>query len=180
MSSSLNEFLRAMDADILILFDEKLELKYPLPQDNIGECLGLLEFRFLLEDLTQKIESIFGVHKFGSVSEIYQNISFPVNFLCDVIEVLPTLIKQFELISKHLKAIVNASIDTEIADSDDFGFTDDLFSDEANLVKMCFGLCLRIIAALFSWPGFEDEIHKTLLKSNHKKKTAKYSLCKYK
>lgn len=126
-------------------------------------------FRFLLEDLTQKIESIFGVHKFGSVSEIFQNITFPANFLCDVIEVLPTLIKQFELISKHLRAIVNASIDTEISDSDDFEFTDDLFSDEANLVKMCFGLCIRLVAALFSWPGFEDEIHKTMLKSNHKK-----------
>lgn len=121
-----------------------------------------------MEDLTQKIESIFGVHKFGSVSETYHNITFPVNFLCDVIEVLPTLFKHFEIISKHLEAIVNASIDTEITDSDEYELTDDLFSDEANLVKMCFGLCLRLVAALFSWPGFEDEIHKTMLKSNHK------------
>lgn len=45
VSSNLNEFLRCMDADILQLFDEKLELKYPLPEDDIGECLGLLEFK---------------------------------------------------------------------------------------------------------------------------------------
>lgn len=129
-----------------------------------------------MEDLTRKIESIFGVHKFGSVSEIYQNITFPVNFLCDVIEVLPTLIKHFELISNHLRTIVNASIDTEIADNDDFEFTDDLFSDEANLVKMCFGLCLRLIAALLSWPGFEDEIHTAMLQSNHKKNNQIFGL----
>lgn len=129
-----------------------------------------------MEDLTQKIECIFGVHKFGSVSEIHQNINFPVNFLCDVIEVLPTVIKQFELITKHLKTIVNASIDTEITDSDDFEFTDDLFSDEANLVKMCFGLCLRLAAALFSWPGFEDEMHNSMLKSEHLKNSQIFSL----
>lgn len=117
-----------------------------------------------MEDLTQKIESIFGVHKFGSISEPSQYITFPVNFLCDVIEVLPTLIKQFELITKHLKNIVNASIDTDITDSDAIEFTDDLFSDEANLVKICFGLCLRLVAALFSWPGFEDEMHNSMLK----------------
>lgn len=45
VSSNLNEFLRNMDADILLLFYEKLELKYPLSEDNIGECLGLLEFK---------------------------------------------------------------------------------------------------------------------------------------
>lgn len=119
-----------------------------------------------MEDLAQKIESIFGVHKFGSISEPSQHITFPVNFLCDVIEVLPTLIKQLELITEHLKNIVNASIDTDITDSE---FTDDLFSDEANLVKICSGLCLRLVAALFSWPGFEDEIHRNMLEGKCKK-----------
>lgn len=45
VSSNLNEFLRNMDADLLLLFYVKLELKYPLPEDDIGDCLGLLEFK---------------------------------------------------------------------------------------------------------------------------------------
>lgn len=118
-----------------------------------------------MEDLTQKVESIFGVQKFGPNSENFQ-ITFPVNFLSDVIVVLPKLIQQFERIAMHLKAIIDASTDSNVTDSEELEYTDDLFSDEANLVKICFGLCLRLIAALFTWPGFEDETHQHLLKGN--------------
>lgn len=45
VSNNLNEFMRSMDADCLLLFYEKLKLKYPLPENDIGECLGLLEFK---------------------------------------------------------------------------------------------------------------------------------------
>lgn len=46
-SVNLNEFLRCMDPDILILFDENTELvlKYPLPSELIGTKLGLMEFK---------------------------------------------------------------------------------------------------------------------------------------
>lgn len=45
VNNNLNEFFRSMDADVILLFEEKLELKYPLPEEFIGECLGLLEFK---------------------------------------------------------------------------------------------------------------------------------------
>lgn len=42
---NLNEFLRCMDADVLVLFEEDLILKYPLPDESIGKKLGLMEFK---------------------------------------------------------------------------------------------------------------------------------------
>lgn len=44
---NLNEFLRCMDPDVLILFEEELLLKYPLPDDSIGKNLGLMEFKYV-------------------------------------------------------------------------------------------------------------------------------------
>lgn len=44
-SVNLNEFLRCMDPDVLVLFDEDLIMQYPLPTELIGTCLGLAEFK---------------------------------------------------------------------------------------------------------------------------------------
>lgn len=40
-----SEFYRAMDPDIMLLFEENLVLKYPLTENTIGTVLGLLEFK---------------------------------------------------------------------------------------------------------------------------------------
>lgn len=40
----------------------------------------------------------------------------------------------------------------------------DLFTTELNYTKMCFGYCLHLFAALFSWSGFDDESGKPILK----------------
>lgn len=42
---NLNEFLRCMDPDVLILFEEDIILKYPLPNESVGKALGLMEFK---------------------------------------------------------------------------------------------------------------------------------------
>lgn len=39
------ELHRAMDPDILLLFEESLLLKYPMTQNTIGTALGVLEFK---------------------------------------------------------------------------------------------------------------------------------------
>lgn len=49
LSVNLNEFLRSMDPDILILFDEELVLTYPLPNELIGTKLGLMEFKYVYD-----------------------------------------------------------------------------------------------------------------------------------
>lgn len=118
-----------------------------------------------MEDLTRKIESLFGVRKFGVSAEFTENISFPANFVSDVIIELPRIINHFDRIAQQLKEIIASSVSTEM-DSEDTTeqFSDDLFSEKANLVKMCFGLCLRLLAALFTWPGFENQDNAELLK----------------
>lgn len=42
---NLNEFLRCMDPDVLLLFEEDIILKYPLPKESVGKALGLIEFK---------------------------------------------------------------------------------------------------------------------------------------
>lgn len=49
-SVNLNEFLRCMDPNISVLFNEnELVLKYPLPTEMIGTKLGLMEFKYVCD-----------------------------------------------------------------------------------------------------------------------------------
>lgn len=41
------ELHRAMDPDIMLLFEEQLLLKYPMTQNTIGTALGVLEFKYV-------------------------------------------------------------------------------------------------------------------------------------
>lgn len=119
-----------------------------------------------MEDLTQKIESIFGVKKFGNAIDTCQNIAFPAEFISDVVDFLPKILCHFEMVTEQLKKIIGNSTKADNDDdSDSDSFSEDLFSDEANLIKVCFGLCIRLLAALFTWPEFSDDINKDTLKS---------------
>lgn len=120
--------------------------------------------RFLLEDLTQKVESIYGVRKFGQTIESFQSISQPAEFICDVINCVPKILERLNQVAEQLNQIIrkDKNLDTE-DDSESDVVTEDLFSDEANLLKVCFGLCIRLLAALFSWPEFTDDANKDML-----------------
>lgn len=41
----INFVFRQMDLTIVCILAAKLEIKYPLPDELIGKCMGLLEFR---------------------------------------------------------------------------------------------------------------------------------------
>lgn len=43
-----DEMHRAMDPDIMLLFEESLILKYPMTQNTIGTALGVLEFKYAI------------------------------------------------------------------------------------------------------------------------------------
>lgn len=131
---------------------------------------SILFHRFLLDDLTQKIESIFGVRKFGNTFESCQSIAFPAEFISDVVAFLPKILDHFEMVTQQLRKIaVNpAKADNDDGDDDDSesgAISEDLYSDEANLIKVCFSLCIRLLAALFTWPEFCDDANKDTLKS---------------
>lgn len=125
-----------------------------------------------MEDLTQKIESIFGVRKFSSSIESCQSIAFPAEFISDVVDLLPKILSHFDQVSKQLKEIIKNSQTTENLDDDDTesdSNAENLYNDEANMIKVCFGLCIRLLAALFTWPDFSDDVNKDTLKSNETK-----------
>lgn len=46
LNAGPNEFFRHLDPDVMLLFEEELILQYPLPQEKIGQALGLLEFKY--------------------------------------------------------------------------------------------------------------------------------------
>lgn len=125
--------------------------------------------RFLLEDLTQKVESVFGVRKFGNAIDSCQSIAFPAEFISDVVDLLPRILSHYAQVAKQLERIVeNSKLTNETDDDlDSDSFTDDLFSNEANLIKVCFALCIRLLAALFTWPEFSDDINKDTLKRGY-------------
>lgn len=125
-----------------------------------------VSFRFLLEDLTQKVESIFGVRKFGHTIDTCQSIAFPADFISDVVDLLPKILNHYNQVTKELSKIIeNASNADTDNDSEPDSFSEELFSDEANLIKVCFGLCIRLLAALFTWPEFDDDANKETLNS---------------
>lgn len=109
-----------------------------------------------MEDLTQKVESIFGVRKFGQNIDSYQSIAFPADFISDVVDLLPIMLNHFNKVAEQLKLIIESASNGD-DDSEGDGFSEDLFTDEANLIKVCFGLCIRLLAALFTWPEFADD-----------------------
>lgn len=110
-----------------------------------------------MEDLTIKIESIYGVQKFGANSNCCnQNIPFPAHFIADTVQLLPKILLFYNQLANQLKIIIDQS---EAIDFDDMI----LYSDETNYIKICFGLCLRLLSALYTWPGFNDDSNQEML-----------------
>lgn len=105
------------------------------------------------------------MRKFGNVIDTCQSIAFPAEFISDVVDFLPKILSHFQLVTEQLKKIIGtpAKADDD-DDSESESMSEDLYSDEANLIKVCFGLCIRLLAALFTWPEFSDDANENTLK----------------
>ena len=82
------------------------------------------------------------------------------------------------MVTQQLRKIAGNSTKADNDDGDDDdseseAISEDLFSDEANLIKVCFGLCIRLLAALFTWPEFSDDANKDTLKSERMENSRK-------
>lgn len=116
--------------------------------------------RFLIQDLTLKIESLFGVQKFGLDER--QCIHRPSHFIYDIVQILPKIMNFFEQLANQLRAIVNNNV--EGGEDADYGdINPNMFTEETNYIKTCFGLCLRLLAVLYTWPGFTEVPNRELL-----------------
>lgn len=120
-------------------------------------------YRFLMEDLTFKIESIHGVHKYNAIAQYSgYTIPMPAYFLADLVLMLPKIFTFYNQLANQLKIIIDRATAMD-ADADET--TEDImYSDESNYIKCCFGLCLRLLAAKFTWPGFDNDAHKEMLR----------------
>ena len=79
-------------------------------------------------------------------------------------DILPQILNHFNQVAEQLKQLIGKDAGEETADdSETDGIGEDLFSDKANLLKTCFGLCIRLLAALFSWPDFSDDVNNDTL-----------------
>ncbi|KAM7362212.1 fancd2 [Cochliomyia hominivorax] len=136
------EIYRQMDTNIVLVLKEKLNIKYPLPIEHVGYRMGLLEFRFVLTDIVSKLESVVGIQKFQSEQSL-QYIAKPGYFLCDLSDFIG-------IIGENMKCISTA-INSKLDDVQRIYSHADLFTEEFNLLKVCFGLCLRLLVAFFSW-----------------------------
>lgn len=75
---------------------------------------------------------------------------------------LPKIFKFSNQLANQLKIIIDKAAAATSADADVF-VEDVMYSDESNYIKRCFGLCLRLLAAQFTWPGYDDDANKELL-----------------
>ncbi|XP_055851494.1 Fanconi anemia group D2 protein homolog [Episyrphus balteatus] len=150
------EIYRQMNPDIMLILKANFSIKYPRPEEEIQNSIGLLEFKFIITDVVNKLESITGVKKFTTDQQL-QYISYPIYFITDIVnQFLDPIMNNFHEISTAILTTVQR-VDGALGNAD-------LFTDEMNYLKICFGLCLRLLAALFSWSGFGDAANKKILK----------------
>ncbi|XP_075147776.1 fancd2 [Haematobia irritans] len=136
------EIYRQMDTNIILVLKEKLNINYPLPAECIGSEMGLLELRFILTDIVSKLESVVGIQKFQTEQSL-QYISKPGHFMCDISEFI-------YIVGNNMK-IISEAINKKLDEVQRIYSHADLFTNEFNLLKVCFGLCLRLLVAFFSW-----------------------------
>lgn len=143
------EIYRQMDPDLMLLLKEKLVIQVIIPAESFGDHLGLLEFQFIIEDLVNKLESVNGSKK-SINDQRTQFIISPNDLINDLTYFLDRILSFIEQLSNHLENAVTKGVN--------------LFSDELNRVKICYGLCLRLIAGIFTWNRFNDDEHLGMLK----------------
>ncbi|EDV48341.1 Fanconi anemia group D2 protein [Drosophila erecta] len=157
------ERYRPMEVEIIMLLvEQKFVLNHQLEKEQVGEFLGLLELRFLLEDLVQKLEAaVLRQHDSFDVDSFKPHLSKPEDFICDL---LPCLHE----VNNHLITLAEA-IDNELTKVNHVYSNLDLFKEKFCYIKSCFGLCVRLFALYFAWSEWSDKsqeqlLHKSLLK----------------
>ncbi|KAH8382936.1 hypothetical protein KR009_005875 [Drosophila setifemur] len=143
---------------IMLLVEQKFVLNYPLESEQVGEFLGLLELRFLLEDMVQKLEAaVNGQQDSIDSDSLRPHLAKPEDFICDL---LPCLLE----VNNHLITLAGA-IDEEVEKVKHVYSNLDLFRERVNYFRTCFGLCIRLFALYFAWSEWADKSQADLLHS---------------
>ncbi|XP_017017550.1 Fanconi anemia group D2 protein homolog [Drosophila kikkawai] len=151
---------------IMLLVEQKFVLNYPLEEEQVGEFLGLLELRFLLEDMVLKLEAaVNGQQDSSDTDSLRLHLAKPQDFMCDL---LPCLLE----VNNHLRTLAEA-IDAQLVKVNHVYSNLDLFKEQFNYIRTCFGLCIRLFALYFAWGEWVDKsqaelLHKSLYQLHSK------------
>lgn len=112
-----------------------------------------------MENVIKKVESIIGVAK--ATGQCDMNATHRDDFISDLVQILPKIMAFFKQLAAHMKSIVHGGD----GDGDSTAIEDcsQLFTDETNYIKICFGLCMRLLSGLYSWTAFENGDHQNIL-----------------
>ncbi|XP_059622047.1 Fanconi anemia group D2 protein [Phlebotomus argentipes] len=146
MSYGPRESYRQMDLDIVLLLENQFLTEHNLTEERIGCCIGLQEYKFIVEDLVLKLESFVGLRK--TQCHHLQIIISPDALIHDVVAMLPQIQQHFSEIVKEMQGAHEAA--EEILESHH------LYTINVNSLKTCFATTLRLYATLFSWTGFAE------------------------
>lgn len=152
---------------IMLLVEQKFVLNYPLEQEQVGEFLGLLELRFLLEDMVLKLEAaVTGQQDSSDTDSLRLHLAKPEDFICDL---LPCLLE----VNNHLMTLAEA-IDAQLVKVNHVYSNLDLFKEQFNYIRTCFGLCIRLFALYFAWGEWVDRSQAELLHSKREREVLIY------
>ncbi|XP_017074591.2 Fanconi anemia group D2 protein [Drosophila eugracilis] len=154
------EKYRPMEVEIIMLLvEQKFVLNHQLEKEQVGEFLGLLELRFLLEDTVQKLEAAVLHQQDSTDTDSFRpHLAKPDDYICDL---LPCLHE----VNNHLITLAEA-IDKELTNVNHVYSNLDLFKEQFNYTKTCFGLCVRLFALYFAWSEWGDKSQAELLHSS--------------
>ncbi|XP_060649460.1 LOW QUALITY PROTEIN: Fanconi anemia group D2 protein [Drosophila nasuta] len=154
------ERYRQLDVGIIVLLkEESFTLNHPLESEEVGTHLGLLELRFILTDLVNKLETVINGHQdVTDADSLRSHVAKPEHFMCDLQECLGEITMRLITLAEH--------IDEQLEKVNNVHSNLDLFKDKFNYVKTCFGLCIHLFALYFSWNEWTDKSQSQLLQSS--------------
>lgn len=120
-----------------------------------------------MEHVISKVESIVGISKTSHAHDEL-NLNHSDDFISDLVQILPNIMAFFQQLANHLKVIVNAENANDTTTTVDLANCDQLYTEETNYVKVCFGLCMRLLSGLYSWSAFDSEQNQEILHNSLK------------
>lgn len=139
----IGKFCREIDTQVILLLMEKYKFSTEVSEDE----LGLLELHFLLDDVFQKISASC---RTGSAGSGFYD---PIRTIRDLNgSIMESLVGIFQQIRETFVAM---SQQANAEDVDDVFYTKD-----ANILKNCFSLILRLFTVIFTCPKLKLDKHK--------------------
>lgn len=147
---------REMDLDIVVL------LRYPLRFDSedpsqftsYTSSLNIDQVHFILKDYVGKLRALTEGQNIG-LSHL--NVVAPISIISDSVYTLPNIDNHFKVLIRRINSLLEST--------DGRHDLPQMFTEEAQKIKSCFGYVLDIFCLTFKWAGFQFSSNLELLKN---------------